>query len=254
MLKLIDKGVSVTQVSRVCAAFREAGIMVHAYLMYGFPGQNARELISSLEVVRQLFSRDLIQSAFWHRFALTAHSPVGRDPEAFGVKITGPRHEGFARNDLQFSQDSEELDAYGRGLNTALYNYMRGKGLELPLKHWFDFRIPAPDKGAREIGRLLDSPVDMELDGQSRLIWTEVLPAASAEGLIFRGSDYQEEFSLSPEIQDFTRTLLERCTPREAPFLIEDFDRLAADRNIDGDAYLSSSLFRELTGYGLLVL
>jgi hypothetical protein len=254
MLKLMDKGGSVTQVSRVCAAFREAGIMVHAYLMYGFPGQNARELISSLEVVRQLFSRDLVQSAFWHRFALTAHSPVGLDPGAFGVTVTGPEHRGFARNDLHFRQDSEELDAYGKGLNTALYNYMRGKGLELPLKHWFDFRIPAPDRGAREIGRLLDSPRGLELDGRSRLLWIEPLPEAKGEGLVFRGSDYQEELPLTARETDFTISLLEHSLPGAEPFLIDDFDRLAADWNIDGDDYLSSSVFRELMGYGLLVL
>ena len=254
MLTLIDKGVSVTQVSRVCAAFRQAGVMVHAYLMYGFPDQKAGELISSLEVVRQLFSRDLIQSAFWHRFALTAHSPVGLNPDAYGVSITGPEHRGFARNDLHFTQDSEELDAYGKGLTTALYNYMRGKGIELPLKHWFDFKIPAPDKGAREVGRLLDSPAELELDEQSRLLWIEALPAEISEGLIFRGGDYQEELDLSPEILGFTMALLERSLPTAQPFLIEDFDRLAAEKNIDADEYLSSSLFRDLTDYGLLIL
>ena len=254
MLRLIDKGVSVTQVSRVCAAFRQAGIMVHAYLMYGFPGQTARELVSSLEVVRQLFGRDLLQSAFWHRFALTAHSPVGQNPEAFGVSITGPEHQGFARNDLQFRQESEALDAYGKGLTTALYNYMRGKGLELPLKHWFEFRIPAPDKGAKEIGKLLDSPEELELDGQSRLLWIEALPAESAEGLIFRGCDYQEVLALPPDQLAFTTTLLECCRPSAAPFLVNDFDRLAADMGIDADEYLSSPVFKELTEYGLLVL
>ena len=36
LLKLMQKGVTVEQVARVTRAFTDAGIMVHAYLMYGF--------------------------------------------------------------------------------------------------------------------------------------------------------------------------------------------------------------------------
>ncbi|HMX11873.1 MAG TPA: radical SAM protein, partial [Burkholderiaceae bacterium] len=39
LLALMQKGVSVAQVARVTHAFGEAGILVHAYLMYGFPTQ-----------------------------------------------------------------------------------------------------------------------------------------------------------------------------------------------------------------------
>ena len=55
--------------------------MVHAYLMYGFPTQTAQETIDSLEVVRQLFEAGVVQSGFWHQFAMTAHSPIGINPE-----------------------------------------------------------------------------------------------------------------------------------------------------------------------------
>jgi len=43
---------------------------------------------------------DLIQSAFWHRFTATAHSPIGLDPSAHGLRIMARRFEGFAENDL----------------------------------------------------------------------------------------------------------------------------------------------------------
>ena len=56
--------------------------MVHAYLMYGFPTETAQETIDALERVRQLFAEGCIQSAFWHRFAATAHSPIGKQPDA----------------------------------------------------------------------------------------------------------------------------------------------------------------------------
>ncbi|MEM6726409.1 MAG: radical SAM protein, partial [Bacteroidota bacterium] len=101
LLELMEKGVSIRQVAKVTEAFTQAGIMVHAYLMYGFPTQSTQETIDSLEIVRQLFENGLIQSAFWHRFALTAHSPVGLNPEKYKVEIVGPEFQGFARNDLQ---------------------------------------------------------------------------------------------------------------------------------------------------------
>ncbi|MBC7868075.1 MAG: radical SAM protein, partial [Gloeobacteraceae cyanobacterium ES-bin-316] len=85
LLQLIEKGITVSQVARVNKHFTEAGIMVHAYLMYGFPTQTAQETIDSLEMVRQLFKAGILQSAFWHQFAMTAHSPVGLNPEKYKV-------------------------------------------------------------------------------------------------------------------------------------------------------------------------
>src|SRR6185436_8933114 len=37
LLQRMKKGVTVEQVARVTRAFTDAGVMVHAYLMYGFP-------------------------------------------------------------------------------------------------------------------------------------------------------------------------------------------------------------------------
>ncbi len=70
LLKLIDKGVTVEQVAKVTRNFTEAGIMVHAYLMYGYPTQTIQETIDSLEMVRQLFEAGVLQSGFWHQFAI----------------------------------------------------------------------------------------------------------------------------------------------------------------------------------------
>ena len=83
------------QVARVADAFTQAGIMVHAYLMYGFPTQTTQETVDSLEMVRQLFSNGVVQSGFWHRFAMTAHSPVGLHPAGFDVQRIGPADGGI---------------------------------------------------------------------------------------------------------------------------------------------------------------
>jgi len=142
LLKKMKKGVDIAQVAHVTKAFSDQNIMVHAYLMYGFPTETEQETIDSLEVVRQLFETNCIQSAFWHQFTTTIHSPVGQNPESFGIKITGPKFEGFAQNDLTHidEQGANHAD-YREGLNLALNNYLNGVGFETPLQDWFGFEI-----------------------------------------------------------------------------------------------------------------
>jgi hypothetical protein len=125
-------------VARVTRALTDAGIMVHAYLMYGFPTETAQETIDSLERVRQLFAEGCVQSAFWHRFAATAHSPIGQKPELFGIRLGREPEVSFARNDLPFEDPSGcDHDLLGIGLRKALYNYMHGLGFDVDLRAWF---------------------------------------------------------------------------------------------------------------------
>lgn len=142
LLKLIDKGISVEQVAQVTRNFTEAGVMIHAYLMYGYPTQTIQETVDSLEMVRQLFEMGILQSAFWHQFAMTAHSPVGLNPEEFGV--TPLKQEIlFANNDIDFT-DRTGIDhsKFSFGLKKSLFNYMHGINFAIPLQDWFDFKIP----------------------------------------------------------------------------------------------------------------
>ena len=142
LLKKMKKGVDIAQVAQVTNAFAQHGVMVHAYLMYGFPTQTEQETIDSLEVVRQLFENNCIQSAFWHQFTTTVHSPIGVNPEEFDIEITGPAFEGFAQNDL-WHNDPKGADhtKYKTGLNLALHNYLNGVGFDMDLQEWFDFDI-----------------------------------------------------------------------------------------------------------------
>lgn len=142
LLKLIDKGVSVDQVANVTRNFTEAGIMVHAYLMYGYPTQTVQETVDSLEMIRQMFEMGILQSGFWHQFAMTAHSPVGMSPEDFGV-VPVKQEILFANNDIDF-KDKTGIDhnKFSFGLKKSLFNYMHGVNFELPLQDWFDFKIP----------------------------------------------------------------------------------------------------------------
>ena len=139
LLGLMQKGVSVEQVARVTKAFTDAGVMVHAYLMYGFPTETEQETIDSLERVRQLFEAGCIQSAFWHRFAATAHSPIGLNPGAYGIKLAKKPKVTFGHNDLEFTDPTGvDHDMLGVGLRKALYNYMHGIGLDKDVRHWFE--------------------------------------------------------------------------------------------------------------------
>jgi radical SAM superfamily enzyme YgiQ (UPF0313 family) len=142
LLAKMKKGVDIAQVARVTHNFSQNGIMVHAYLMYGFPTETQQETIDSLEVVRQLFEKNCIQSGFWHLFTTTIHSPIGKNPDAFGITITGPEFEGFAQNDL-WHVDPEGTDhpKYTKGLNDALHSYLNRTGFDKDLQQWFDFPI-----------------------------------------------------------------------------------------------------------------
>lgn len=143
LLTLIEKGVTVAQVAKVNKHFTEAGIMVHAYLMYGFPTQTAQETIDSLEMVRQLFKTGVLQSAFWHQFAMTAHSPVGMNPEKYNVRKAKEVEIVFADNDVEhIDETGTDHDSFSFGLKKSLFNYMQGLCLEDPLHKWFEMPVP----------------------------------------------------------------------------------------------------------------
>ena len=143
LLQLIQKGITVAQVAKVNKHFTEAGIMVHAYLMYGFPTQTAQETIDSLEMVRQMFSAGILQSAFWHQFTMTAHSPVGLEPEKYLVKKANNNIITFANNDVEhIDETGTNHSDYSFGLKKSLHNFMHHTCLDYPLHKWFDFKVP----------------------------------------------------------------------------------------------------------------
>jgi hypothetical protein len=151
--------VSVEQVARVTRAFTDAGILVHAYLMYGFPTQTVQDTVDALEYVRQLFEQGCIQSGFFHRFACTVHSPVGKNPEDYGVTLLPLPPVSFAQNDVGFIDPTGvDHDRLGIGLKKAIYNFMHGIGLEEDVRSWFDFKVPKTTVPRQRIARALAAP------------------------------------------------------------------------------------------------
>lgn len=171
LLKLIDKGVTVEQVAQVTDHFTNAGIMVHSYLMYGYPTQTVQETIDSLEMVRQLFEIGVIQSGFWHQFSLTTHSPIGEKPENYGIT---PLYNDiqFANNDVNFiDKTGINHEKFSQGLKKSIYNFMHGIGFDLPIKDWFDFNIPKTTISPNYIHNCIEKKNKFSLKTNAKLIW-----------------------------------------------------------------------------------
>lgn len=177
ILAMIEKGVTTSQVAKVAQNFTEAGIMVHAYLMYGFPTQTAQETIDSLEVVRQLFMHGVVQSGFWHQFAMTAHSPVGLNPAKFKVESKTTIPGKFANNDMiHVDKQGANHDKFSEGLRKSLFNYMHGICFEFRLDEWFDFSVPRTTIGKNFIEFVLANDSDKELKPTTKIVWLGKTP------------------------------------------------------------------------------
>ena len=171
LLELIKKGVTVEQVARVTRNFTESGVMVHAYLMYGYPTQTVQETVDSLEMVRQLFEIGILQSGFWHQFAMTAHSPVGMFPEEFGV-IPEQNQITFANNDIQFKDKTGiNHDKFSFGLKKSLFNFMHGICFDYELQEWFDFKIPHTTIPSDYIVSSLEKEENFNTKPSAKIVW-----------------------------------------------------------------------------------
>jgi hypothetical protein len=195
LLTLMNKGVSLAQAARATAAFSDAGIMVHAYLMYGFPSQTLAETVDSLEIVRQLFENGFVQSAFWHKFALTIHSPVAKNPKSFGIHVLDSSVADFATNEIPYIDRSLGNDLkLAKPLNKAVYNYMHGLGFEIPVNEWFGFKDPKtkilPDY-IQQLGKHLPDTTSLS---RKHMVWLgnafelELLPKKDKAYIQFSGA------------------------------------------------------------------
>ncbi len=191
LLELIKKGVTVEQVAKVTRNFTEAGIMVHAYLMYGYPTQTIQETVDSLEMVRQMFELGILQSGFWHQFAMTAHSPVGLHPEEFGV-IPQLNEITFANNDIQFKDKTGiNHEKFSFGLKKSLFNYMHGICFDYPLQDWFDFKIPNTKVNSDFIYNCLQDENHLETKANAKIVWLGGVPFSEVYTKSKKGNSWE---------------------------------------------------------------
>jgi hypothetical protein len=220
LLELMDKGITIEQAAQTAAAFTEAGVMVHAYLMYGFPTQTEQETVDAMEVVRQMFASGVLSSGFWHRFVLTRHSAVYQDPDAYGVEIP-PLPEGplFATNDIpHLDPTGADPDRFDRGLVHAIQAWMRGEDFDRPVHIWFD----PPLIPTTEHPRRVASAVKAEPETGKQLIWTGGQVLEAPDGLTLHSNDGQVLIGGRPDERQWLCELIDAARPGEPPLHLND--------------------------------
>jgi hypothetical protein len=265
----MEKGISVAQAARVCDSFTRAGIMVHAYLMYGFPSETDLETIESLERVRQFFEEGLLQSAFWHRFTATRHSPVGLNPASYGIKITGPPKGSFANNNLTFSDPAgSDPETFGPGLSKAVYNYMHGNAFEKDVRSFFDFRLKKPEVSKYFIQSAVrkepPSRRESRPDLDRRLIWLGGNPLIQSSGkgmvsLLLPGYEAISSIKVAAKLAEWLQSILIASIPHSRggkPFLriSEAATRFPVPAGQSFKAFQKSEEWKVLCESGLLMI
>jgi hypothetical protein len=225
LLALIQKGITVAQVAKVNQHFTEAGIMVHAYLMYGFPTQTNQETIDSLEMVRQLFATGVLKSAFWHQFALTVHSPVGKAPALYGVTPQYASEISFASNDVLYSEATGiDHSVFGEGLRKSLYNYMHGACLDYPLQKWFEFKVPKTTVPANYIEGILNEAEYQPIKPTAKVVWLGLPPTLSTITKSKKGATWElAQLTFRGQAKDITI----QVTPEKGAWLAQLLSELS---------------------------
>ena len=267
LLKLIDKGVTVEQVAKVTRNFTEAGVMVHSYLMYGYPSQTVQETIDSLEMVRQLFEVGVLQSGFWHQFAMTAHSPVGMYPEKFGV-IAQQNEITFANNDIAFTDKTGiDHEKFGFGLKKSLYNFMHGICFDYELQDWFDFKIPKTTISPDFIFDALQEEGEFNSKPNAKIVWLGGKPAVDHFTKTKKGNSWE---MLTLTFHDKKESFSIQTNKLEGKWLIEMLQKISVSNSRiytfqevksdfesqleDFELFWYSKPMKTLREFGLLVL
>jgi hypothetical protein len=228
LLELIQKGITVAQVARVSKNFSESGIMVHAYLMYGFPTQTVQETIDSLEMVRQMFETGVLQSAFWHLFTMTAHSPIGLDPAAYKVKKQTEELGTFANNDIQHEDPTgANHELFGYGLKKALFNYMHGTCLDFPLHKWFDFKTPNTTISKDYIQKAILEP-ELISSTHYKTIWIGTMPSNQLIQKSKKGNKWEE---MQLQFQTSSNSFSISIDPKQADWFLKILPQLSVENS-----------------------
>ncbi|MCX7655246.1 MAG: radical SAM protein [Treponemataceae bacterium] len=209
--KRMGKGISLKEVVAACAAFKESGILTHAYLIYGYWDQDPQDIIDSAELLRQLFAAGLLDSAFWHKFVLTRHSRFyrekcrGRHPTLVIRESVSPP-DYFADNDIPF-QGEERFDAYTIPLDTMLHDWMQGK-TDIPVSRYFPFKVPRSQVPPDRISQLLEEYLTKE---ETKNCWPPTTPSSPQENEALRSLsiDSLAKKQHLPMVSQFSQTQAE---------------------------------------------
>lgn len=213
LLPRIQKGITVPHIVKVLEAFSNAGISTHAYLIYGFPGETLQDSLDSLETLRQLVRGGLLSSGAYHEYALTVHSPIGKQPHLYDIRRKAPAFGGFAYyqhpyDTLRGERPSREVF---ETLMEAVKEYAEGRALDRDVREFFrEGAVPPPTVPPDLVATLRQLPHPSSKTEGTRIVWLGGAPrwsrglvtVAAADGTI-----------LSVPAQPSVADSLARCRP-----------------------------------------
>jgi hypothetical protein len=234
--------------------------------MYGYPTQTVQETVDSLEMVRQLFELGIIQSGFWHQFALTAHSPVGLHPEDYGV-IPDLKPISFANNDIDFKDKiGVNHSKFSYGLKKSLFNFMHGIGFDMSLQEWFDFKIPTSTISSDYIYNCLEKELLLTTKPTAKVAWIGPVPLTNERVKKKKGMTWQQlelsfhtktdlyEIIVDKDKGQWLLSSLEKLKPVNKPLSYGQLKKDYESQLEDFELFWYSKQVTGLREHGLLVL
>ncbi len=255
-LKRMNKGITVEEAVKAAGNFSSAGILVHAYMIYAFPKESDNDIIESLEVLRQMFASGIVQSAYYHRFALTVHSAVFAQPDKHGVKVTGKQDNPFANNDTSYEDLSgNDPDRFGDGLKKAVYNWMHGAGTDKNIRSWFSFTVPEPKIKKDFVKKILNSPTAPP-SLNKRIVWLGKGSDLRGSNIVINGLNGELEYELPQEISKWLKELLDSADIKNQNTvrLTEAMQKFPNGYGITFMQFLCNEIWDELFEAGLLII
>jgi hypothetical protein len=183
-------------------------------------------------MVRQLFELGILQSGFWHQFAMTAHSPVGMNPEQFGVVPTSPPLEGlgvvFANNDINFKDSTGiDHDKFSFGLKKSLYNFMHGICFDYELQEWFDFKIPKTKINPDFIANALEEEDNFNIKPTAKIVWLGGKPIVDHFTKSKKGNSWE---MMSMTFHDKKESFTIQTAKNEGEWLVQILDSISVSK------------------------
>lgn len=255
LLELINKGITIEQATISMRNFYYAGIMVHSYLMYGLPTQTLQESVDSLEIVRQMFQAELINSAFWHRYAMTIHSPSGISPETYGVKRRNTHPNAFANNEVYFAENrGYNINIVGDALHTSLANYMVGSGVERPAHKWFECKAQPTTIEPSVITDHIIKPDNSRIFNENaRLVWIGSDVERTKDGIAINSASGQKSLKFEDADADFLVRIMCVASNLNEKITFAAAKTIYAEFSAESFSVLyHSKKWDVLRGYGLL--
>ena len=254
-LSNINKGIDIKTLVFSLAAFKEAGILTHAYMIYGYYNETPQMLIDSAETLRQLFKAGLLDSSFFHKFTLTKHSTLfaeweaGKHPDLHPIF---PKN-SFTDYELHFKGE-EKSEKYGAPLSLAVNAWMHRKSLDKPVEKWFNFPMPKPTVQKNFVEKALE-----EYEIAKNQSYKEKMPSTlsssdfawlpdSVEILPSGKNQFQLSWVFMGEIfySDFCFSSIE-----EAKSTVESLQSINLWNKTSINVKIPEKLFKELRGKGL---